>query len=40
MHRATVLYLALTELLGLTNVKVYDGLWTEWGNVVGLPIER
>ena len=39
-HRATVLYLALTQLLGLDNVKVYDGSWTEWGNVVGLPIER
>lgn len=39
-HRATVLYLALTEILGLTNVKVYDGSWTEWGNMVGFPIER
>jgi thiosulfate/3-mercaptopyruvate sulfurtransferase len=39
-HRATVLYLALTELLGLDNVRVYDGSWTEWGNVVGLPVER
>jgi thiosulfate/3-mercaptopyruvate sulfurtransferase len=39
-HRATVLYFALTQLLGLDNVKVYDGSWTEWGNVVGLPIER
>lgn len=39
-HRATVLYLALTQILGLDNVRVYDGSWTEWGNVVGLPIER
>ena len=39
-HRATVLYFALTQILGLDNVKVYDGSWTEWGNVVGLPIER
>lgn len=39
-HRATVLYLALTQILGFDNVRVYDGSWTEWGNVVGLPIER
>lgn len=39
-HRATVLYLALTQIVGLERVKVYDGSWTEWGNVVGLPIER
>jgi thiosulfate/3-mercaptopyruvate sulfurtransferase len=28
-HRATVLYFALTELLGLNGVRVYDGSWTE-----------
>ncbi len=39
-HRATVLYLALTQIVGIERVKVYDGSWTEWGNVVGLPIER
>lgn len=39
-HRATVLYFAFTQLLGFDNVKVYDGSWTEWGNIVGLPIER
>lgn len=39
-HRATVLYFALTEILGLRRVRVYDGSWTEWGNVVGLPVER
>ena len=39
-HRATVLYFALTQIVGLKRVKVYDGSWTEWGNVVGLPIER
>jgi len=39
-HRATVLYFALTELLGFRKVKVYDGSWTEWGNLVGAPVER
>jgi thiosulfate/3-mercaptopyruvate sulfurtransferase len=39
-HRATVIYFALTELLGYTDVKVYDGSWTEWGNMVGVPVER
>ena len=39
-HRATVLYFALTELLGYKKVKVYDGSWTEWGNLVGVPVER
>jgi thiosulfate/3-mercaptopyruvate sulfurtransferase len=39
-HRATVLYFVLTELLGYENVRVYDGSWTEWGNLVGVPVER
>jgi len=39
-HRATVLYFALTELLGHNKVRVYDGSWTEWGNLVGVPVER
>ena len=39
-HRASVLYFTLTELLGFKKVKVYDGSWTEWGNLVGVPIER
>jgi thiosulfate/3-mercaptopyruvate sulfurtransferase len=39
-HRATVIYFALTELLGYRNVRVYDGSWTEWGNLVGVPVER
>jgi thiosulfate/3-mercaptopyruvate sulfurtransferase len=39
-HRATVIYFTLTELLGFEKVKVYDGSWTEWGNLVGMPIER
>ena len=39
-HRATVIYFALTELLGYGKVRVYDGSWTEWGNLVGVPVER
>jgi thiosulfate/3-mercaptopyruvate sulfurtransferase len=39
-HRATVVYFVLTELLGLDNTRVYDGSWTEWGNLVGVPVER
>ena len=30
----------LHELLGEDNVKNYDGSWTEWGNLVGVPIEK
>jgi thiosulfate/3-mercaptopyruvate sulfurtransferase len=30
----------LTYLLGLNNVRNYDGSWTEWGNKVGAPIEK
>jgi hypothetical protein len=29
----------LKHLLGLSNVKNYDGSWAEWGNAVGAPIE-
>jgi thiosulfate/3-mercaptopyruvate sulfurtransferase len=39
-HRATVLYFALTQLMGFRKVKVYDGSWTEWGNLVNVPVER
>jgi thiosulfate/3-mercaptopyruvate sulfurtransferase len=39
-HRATVAYFALAVLLGLPDVRVYDGSWTEWGNLVGVPIEK
>ena len=39
-HRATVAYFALTELLGFENVRVYDGSWTEWGNLIGNPIKK
>lgn len=39
-HRASLAYLAMTELLGYQKVRVYDGSWTEWGSLVGYPIER
>ena len=39
-HRATVVHFALTQLLGFTRARVYDGSWTEWGNLVGVPVER
>lgn len=39
-HRATIAWVALAYLLGLANVKVYDGSWTEWGSIVGFPIEK
>jgi thiosulfate/3-mercaptopyruvate sulfurtransferase len=39
-HRATIGWLALGEILGLKNVKIYDGSWTEWGSIVGFPIEK
>jgi len=30
----------LSELLGEKKVKNYDGSWTEWGNMVSVPIEK
>ncbi len=39
-HRATLVWFALKFLLGMTNVRVYDGSWTEWGTIVGFPIAR
>ncbi len=39
-HRATLVWLAMRYLLGYRNVRVYDGSWTEWGSIVGFPIER
>ena len=39
-HRASLAAFALTQLLGYPRVRNYDGSWTEWGSVVGVPIER
>jgi len=39
-HRATLAWTAMTYLLGYSNVKIYDGSWTEWGSIVGYPVEK
>jgi thiosulfate/3-mercaptopyruvate sulfurtransferase len=39
-ERSSHTWLVLHELLGFPNVKNYDGSWTEYGSLVGVPIER
>ncbi|MBT8215834.1 MAG: sulfurtransferase [Acidimicrobiia bacterium] len=39
-ERSSHTWFVLTQLLGFPSVRNYDGSWTEWGNVVGAPIER
>ena len=39
-ERSSHSWFVLTELLGFTNVRNYDGSWTEYGSLVGVPIER
>jgi len=38
-ERSSHTWFALHELLGEPNVKNYDGSWTEYGSLVGVPIE-
>ncbi len=39
-ERSAHTWFVLHELLGYPNVRNYDGSWTEWGSLVGAPIER
>ena len=39
-ERSSHSWFALKYLLGYPDVKNYDGSWTEWGNLVGVPVER
>ena len=39
-ERSSHTWFVLTYLLGYPRVRNYDGSWTEWGNSVGLPIEK
>jgi thiosulfate/3-mercaptopyruvate sulfurtransferase len=39
-ERSAHTWFVLHELLGFRDVRNYDGSWTEWGNLVGVPIER
>jgi thiosulfate/3-mercaptopyruvate sulfurtransferase len=39
-ERSSLTWFVLHELMGFPRVRNYDGSWTEWGNVVGLPIDN
>jgi len=39
-ERSSLTWFVLTYLLGYPDVRNYDGSWTEWGNLVGVPIEK
>jgi thiosulfate/3-mercaptopyruvate sulfurtransferase len=39
-ERSSLTWFVLKHLLGYPDVKNYDGSWTEWGNLVGAPIEK
>jgi thiosulfate/3-mercaptopyruvate sulfurtransferase len=38
-ERSAYTWFVLTELLGYPNVRNYDGSWTEYGSLVGVPVE-
>ena len=39
-ERSSHTWFVLSQLLGYQNVRNYDGSWTEWGSIVGAPIQR
>lgn len=39
-ERSSHSWFVLKYLLGYPDVKNYDGSWTEWGNLIGIPIEK
>jgi thiosulfate/3-mercaptopyruvate sulfurtransferase len=39
-ERSSHTWFVLRELLGYPNIRNYDGSWTEWGSMVGVPIAK
>ena len=39
-ERSSHTWFVLTQILGMSKVRNYDGSWTEYGSIVGAPIEK